>query len=164
MPPVPGAGGPALVRVVCVVPVRCLCAGGCVAVQCVRWCCGALCCRPSSAPLCPPLLRYLLALCLPWLVAVPPCPRASLAWLLATLLLPALLGRSLPFPLLSVGLPSSLACIFLCLACVLVCDSVFPFAYFLALRVLLLLSFLVLWKNGRMGVWAIAGVAVLTMT
>ena len=67
------------------------------------------------SPWCPPLLRYLVVLCLPWLVAVPPSPRVSLARLLATLLLPSLLRRSLPFPLLSVGPPSSLGCIFPCL-------------------------------------------------
>ena len=97
----------------CVWCVVCLC-GVCVLVG--AWRCGvcrgavvrgAASLRPS--PCCPPLLRYLLVLCLPWLGAVPPSPRASLARLLATLLLPALLRRSLPFPLLSVGLPSSLA-------------------------------------------------------
>ena len=92
---------------------------------------------------CPPLLRYLLVLCLPWLVAFP-SPRASLGRLLATILPPALLRRSLPFPLLSVGPPSSLVCISPCLACVLVCGLVTFLAYFLVPRVLLLLSFSVL--------------------
>ena len=111
VPPVLGAGGGAWVRVVCVVPVPCLCAAGCVAVQCVPWCRGAWCCLPWSVSLVPPLLHFFMLLCLPWLVAVPPPPRASLARLLATLLLPSLLPCSLPFPLLSVGLPYSLACI-----------------------------------------------------
>ena len=132
----------------CVWCVWCLCG---VFVLVGAWRCGV--CRGAVVrgaaslclpPCCHPLCRYPLVLGLPWLVAVPPSPRASLARLLATLLLPALLRRSLPFPLLSVGLPSSLACIFPCPACVLVCGSFCSFAYFLVLRVLLLYSFLVL--------------------
>ena len=132
----------------CVRCVWCLC-GICVLVG--AWRCGV--CHGAvvrgSACLrlpfwCPALLRYLVVFCLPWLVAMPPSTRASLAQLLSTLLLPALLRRSLPFPLLSVGLPSSLACIFPCPACVLVFGPVCSFAYFLVLRVLLFLSFLVL--------------------
>ena len=132
----------------CVWSVWCLC-GVCVLVaswQC-SVCHGAVVRGPAFlrlSPWCPPLLRYLVVLCLPLLVGVRPSPRASLARLLATLLLPSLLRRPLPFPLLSDGQPSSLACIFPCFTCVLVCGSVFSFAYFLVLWVLLLPSFLAL--------------------
>ena len=55
-PPVLRAGTRMWVCVVCVVPVQCLCAGGCVAVRCVPWCRGAWCCLPSSASLVAPSL------------------------------------------------------------------------------------------------------------
>ena len=83
-----------------------------------------------SSPWCPPLLRYLVVVYLPWLGAVPPSPRASIVGLLATLLLPSALRRSLLFPPPFIGLPSSLARIFPCLTCVLVCVSVFFLACF----------------------------------
>ena len=41
---------------VCVVPMRCLCAGGCLAVRCVLCCRGTWCCLPSSVSLVPPSL------------------------------------------------------------------------------------------------------------
>ena len=56
VPPVRGAGGRAWVRVVCVVPLRCLCAGECVAVRCVSWCRGAWCCIPPFVAPVPPSL------------------------------------------------------------------------------------------------------------
>ena len=55
-PHILGAGGWALVRLVCVVPVGCLCAGGCVTVRCVPWCRPARCCLPSSVSVVPPTL------------------------------------------------------------------------------------------------------------
>ena len=72
------------------------------------------------SPWCPPLLRYLLPLCVPLLVAVHPSLRAPLARVRLlpcwrdTLLLFFLLRRSLLIPLLFIGRPSSLACIFPC--------------------------------------------------
>ena len=54
--PVRRAGGRAWVRVVSVVPVRCLCAAWCVPVRCVPWCRGAWCCLISSLTLVPPSL------------------------------------------------------------------------------------------------------------
>ena len=132
----------------CVWCVWCLC-GICVLVGAWRRgvCRGAVVRGEVSLRLsswCPSLLRYLMVLCLPWLVAVPPSPRVSLVRLLAILLLPSALRCSLPFPLLSVGLPFSLACISPCLNCVLVCVSVFFLACFLVFWVLLLLCFLIL--------------------
>ena len=119
---------------VCVVSVWCLCDGGCVVVQCVPLCRGVWCCLPSSAALVPPSLsvpRVVVRAVVPWPVAMPPSPRAPLAlvrllpcWR-GTLLLLSLLRGALPFPLLSAGRPSSLACIFSCLSCVLVCGSAF---------------------------------------
>ena len=132
----------------CVWCVWCL-RGVCVLVG--SWRCGVrrgngLCGAASlgSSPWCPPLLRYLVVLCLLWLVALPPSPRASLVRLLAILLLPSVLRHSLPSPLLSIGLPSSLACIFPCLTCVLVCILVFFLACFLVYWVLFFPSFLML--------------------
>ena len=141
-PPVLGAGGRAWVRVVWVVPARYLCSGGCVAVRCLPWYRGAWCCLPSPVSLLPPSLAGVVVLCLTWRLAAPPSPRASLARLLATLLLPLFLRRSLPFPLLSVGPPPSLREFSSTSALVLV--MVFPLAYFRGPGVLHFLSFLVL--------------------
>ena len=145
MPPVLRAGSRAWVCVVCM---WCLC-GVCVLVGAPRCgvcrgavvSCGASLC---SSPWCPPLLRYLVVLCLLWLAAVPPSPRASLVRLLATSLSPSALRRSLLFLLLSVGLPFSLACIFPYLACDFVCVSVVFLACFLVFWVLFFLSVLIL--------------------
>ena len=115
-----------------------------MAVRCVHCAVVRRAASLHSSPWCPPLLRCLVVLCLPWLVAVPPSPDVSLARLLAVLLLPSALRRSLPFFVLSIGLPSSLPCIFLCLTCVLVCVSVFFLACFLVFWVLFFLSFLIL--------------------
>ena len=64
---------------VCVVPVRCLCAGGCVAVQRVPWCVvlPVFVCLPGAS-----LSGDLLWCCARRVLGVPPSPRSSLArWL-----------------------------------------------------------------------------------
>ena len=131
----------------------CRVCGACAVFVCWWVRCGALCAvmpwcvvLPPSVhrPGAPPLVRYLVLLCLLWLVAVPPSPRVCLVRLLATLLIPSALRHSLPFPLLSISLPSSLACIFSCLTCFLVCFSVFFLACFLVFWVLFFLSLLIL--------------------
>ena len=132
----------------CVWCVWCLC-GVCVLVGVWRWgvCLGAVvrgAASLCSSPWWPPLLRYLVVLCLLRLVVVPPSPRASLVRLLGIPFLPSTLRRSLPFPLLSAGLPSSLACMILCLTFALVFVSVVFLACFLVFWVLFFLSFLIL--------------------
>ena len=96
------------------------------------------------SPWCPPLLRYLVVLCLPWPVAVPPSPRASLVGLLAIFLLPSALWRSLPFPVLHVGLPPTWRAFFPASRASLCVFWVFFLACFLIFWVLFLLSFLML--------------------
>ena len=110
----------------------------CVAVRCVPWCVvlPPLVCLPAA-----PLSGALSWCCAPRVLVMPPFPHASLARLLATPLSLSLLRRSLSFPLLSVGLPSSLVCT-LFPASALVFVLVFLLAYFLGpgSRVLFFLS------------------------
>ena len=116
-----------------------------------------------SSPWCPPLLRYLVVLCLLWLVALPPSPPASLPRLLRTLLFPYRLRRSLPFPLLSVALPSSLVRFFLASSASLCVSRYFSCLLPRSLGPLLPLFIdPVRQRKGR--VWAVAGVAASMMT